>query len=162
MCGVSRMRRAEREISDRREMERILEEAEVGRLGTSVNDEPYVVPVSFAYRDGKILFHCARQGKKLDNVSKNPRVCFEVDEGALIPKDKPCDFSVKYRSVIAYGNATVHTDQQRMLHTLKALTDKYAPSGLSRQLTNDTVASFKDLAVVEITVSEMTGKRSPP
>jgi hypothetical protein len=155
------MRRAEKEIVDRREMERILEEAEVGRLGTSVNDEPYVVPVSFAYRDGKILLHCARHGKKLDNISKNPRVCFEVDDGELIRKDKPCDFSVRYRSVIAHGDATVHTDPERMLHTLKALTDKYAPGGLSRQLTTDTITSFGDLAVVEITVSEMTGKRSP-
>jgi len=129
--SMSHMRKAEKEIRDRAEMERILGEAEVGRLGTCLDGEPYVVPVSFVYRDGRIYFHGADRGKKIDHISRNPRVCFEVDEGETIRKDRPCDFSVRYRSVVAYGRAKIHTDPRKMLEVLKLLTDKYAPRGMS-------------------------------
>jgi nitroimidazol reductase NimA-like FMN-containing flavoprotein (pyridoxamine 5'-phosphate oxidase superfamily) len=156
------MQRSEKEIKEREEIEHILEEAEIGRLGTCSKGEPYVVPLSFAYRDGKIMFHCARRGKKLDNIAKNPRVCFEVDTGEVIPAEKPCDFSYSYRSVIAYGEARVYTNSKKMVEALKLLVDKYAPSGMSGQLTEGTVSKYDNLAVVEITVNEMTGKKSSP
>jgi len=89
------MHRAEKEIKHREEIESLLKEAEIGRLGTCVDGEPYVVPLSFAYHDGKIVFHCAKRGKKLDNIAKNPQVCFEVDMGEVIPDEKPCRFSVR-------------------------------------------------------------------
>ena len=156
------MQRQEKEIRDRGEIESILEEAEIGRLGTCSGGEPYIVPLSFAYRDGRIVFHCARRGKKLDNIAKNPRVCFEVDEGEAIPAEKPCNFSYRYRSVIAYGEARVSTDPKKMVEALMLLVDKYASRVMSNQITEETVLKYENLAVVEITIDEMTGKKSPP
>ena len=78
------MHRPEKEIRDRGEIEAVLREAEVGRLGTCSGGEPYVVPLQFAYHDGRVVFHCARRGKKLENIARNPRVCFEVDSGEVI------------------------------------------------------------------------------
>jgi len=156
------MHRAEKEIKDREEIESLLKEAEIGRLGTCVNDEPYVIPLSFAYYDGKIVFHCAKQGKKLENIAKNPRVCFEVDKGEVIPAEKPCGFSVRYRSVIAYGTARIHNDPNKIVEALRLIVDKYAPKGMSNQITEETILDYKNLAVVEITIEEITGKKSPP
>ena len=102
---VTSMQRSEKEIKEREEIEPILEKSEIGRLGTCFEWEPYVVSLSFAYHDGKIVFHCARRGKKLDNIAKNPRVCFEVDAGDVISAENPCEFSCRYRSVIACGEA---------------------------------------------------------
>ena len=75
------LRRKDKEIKDRAEIEEVLREAQVGRLGTSVDGQPYVVPLSFAYHDGNIIFHGAREGKKMEDIARNPRVCFEVDTG---------------------------------------------------------------------------------
>lgn len=161
MC-MTVMQRPEKEIKERGEVESILKKAEVGRLGTCVDGEPYVVPLSFAYHDGKVVFHCAKRGKKLDNIAKNPRVCFEVDTGEVIPAEEPCAFSVRYRSVIAYGTARVYTDSAKVVEALRLIVDKYAAKGISTQLTEETVLRYRNLAVVEITIDKMTGKRSPP
>ena len=159
---MTAMRSPEKEIRDRGEIERILREAEVGRLGTCADGEPYVVPLHFAYSDGRIVFHCARRGKKLDNIAGNPRVCFEVDSGEVIQADEPCEFSTNYRSVIAYGEARVYIEPKKMVDALRLLVDKYAPRGMSDKITEAAVSKYGNLAVVEITVDEITGKRSPP
>lgn len=156
------MMRPEKEIKDRDEMERLLREAKIGRLGTCVDGEPYVVPLSFSYHDSRIVFHCARKGKKLDNIARNPRVCFEVDTGEVISAEKPCAFSVRYRSVIAYGTARIYTDSAKVVEALRLIVDKYAAKDLSNQITEEDVLRYENLAVVEITIDEMTGKKSPP
>lgn len=65
-------------LQSREEMEKILLEETIGYLGLSMNDKPYVVPLNYAYVAGKILFHCAMTGKKLDYLKTNPQVCFTV------------------------------------------------------------------------------------
>jgi len=153
--------RAEKEIRERREIERILEEAEVGRLGMCIDGRPYVVPVNFAYHEGKIFLHSAKGGRKLEALARNPRVCFEVDEGEVVPKEKPCDYTVRYRSVIASGEAEIRSEPKKMLEALRLIVEKYAPKERGTQLTEETVSGYKNLVVVEIRIEEMTGKRSP-
>ncbi|RLI09007.1 pyridoxamine 5'-phosphate oxidase family protein [Candidatus Bathyarchaeota archaeon] len=157
---MTRLRRADKEIRDPREVEAVLREAEVGRLGTCANGEPYVVPLSFVYHEGRILFHGARQGKKMENIARNPRVCFEVDLGEVMPAEDPCSFNYRYRSVIAVGTARIIDDPRKRVEALRLLVEKYAP-GKGAQLTEERVRSFKNLAVVEIIIDEMVGKRSP-
>jgi len=154
------MIRAEKEMRDRKEMEQLLREANIGRLGMSIGDSPYIIPINFVYIDGKIFFHCGKRGKKIDIITRNPQVCFEVDEGEIVPKEKPCDYTVKYRSVIATGRARIHTKPGDMLEPLKLIVDKYA-KGYGAELTKETVSSYSNLVVVEITINEVTGKRSP-
>lgn len=59
----------------------LLDRAWVGQLATSgEGGKPYVVPICFVFADGRIYFHCAQAGKKLDNIRANPQVCFSVHE----------------------------------------------------------------------------------
>jgi nitroimidazol reductase NimA-like FMN-containing flavoprotein (pyridoxamine 5'-phosphate oxidase superfamily) len=154
------LRRADKEIRDRAEIEAVLGEAEVGRLGTCVDGTPYVVPLSFVYHDGSIYFHGAGDGKKMGEITRNPRVCFEVDTAELVPAEDPCDFNFRYMSVIADGTAKVIEDPVEKLAALKLLVEKYAP-GKGEMLTKERVKGSKNLAVVEIAIEEMTGKKSP-
>lgn len=154
------LRRAEKEITDRAEVEAVLREAEVGRLGTSVDGRPYVVPVNFAYRNGKIFFHGAGEGKKLRDIAENPRVCFEVDTAGVMPAEGPCDYSYRYRSVIATGSARMLTDIDERAEALRTIVEKYA-EGKGVEITRERMEMFATLAVVEIEVEEMTGKQSP-
>lgn len=157
---MSSLRRTDKEITDPTEVEAVLREAAVGRLATCVDGEPYVVPLSYVYNDGKIFFHGAGQGKKMRDLAKNNRVCFEVDISELMPAEDPCDFNFRYRSVIANGAARIIQNQEEKLEALRQLIEKYAP-GKARKLTAGRLSTFKSLAVVEIRIEKMTGKRSP-
>jgi hypothetical protein len=154
------LRRSEKEITDRAEVEAVLREAEVGRLGTSVDGMPYVVPLNYAYRDGKIFFHGAGEGKKLRDIAENPHVCFEVDTAEVMPAEGPCDYSYRYRSVIATGRARMLTDIDERADVLRTIVEKYA-EGKGGEITRERMERFATLAVVEIEVEEMTGKQSP-
>ncbi len=156
---MSGMRRSDKEIKERAVLEEILREAEIGRLATSVDGQPYVVPVNFAYRDGRIVLHSHREGLKMRNIAANPQVCFEVDWGEKMEGDSPCAYGYLYRSVIARGTAKIHEEPEKKLEVLKIMSDKYS-FGKTEMLTLESVDKFKDLVIVEILVEEMTGKRS--
>ena len=146
-------------IADRREMEAILNEVEVGCLATVGPDgQPYVTPVNCVYHEGKIVFHCAPQGRKLDNISAEPRVCFEAHEMMeIVHGDKGCGCSTRYRSVLAFGRARILTDLDEKRAALVTLTARYARGRPFDPPTDERVART---GVVEIVVEDMTGKRN--
>jgi hypothetical protein len=85
-------------------MESLLSEAKVCRLGCDDKGMPYIVPVSFGYREGVIYFHSANEGRKITLLKKNPACCIEVDEcTGVLPDKKPCKWEMHYRSVICTG-----------------------------------------------------------
>ena len=45
-----------------------------------MEDRPYVVPVGYAYAEGKIFFHTCNTGMKIKGIKRSPNICFEVDE----------------------------------------------------------------------------------
>jgi len=157
---MSGMRRKEKEIAERAVVEELLREAEVGRLATCSGGEPYVVPVNFVYYDGRIIVHGSREGRKMANIAANPRVCFEVDQAEKVEGERPCDYAFRYMSVVVQGRARVVEGDEARLAALRRLTDKYAP-GKGCMLTMDDLKKYANLAVVEVTVDSMTGKRSP-
>ncbi|HXX55979.1 MAG TPA: pyridoxamine 5'-phosphate oxidase family protein, partial [Methanoregula sp.] len=95
------MLRKDREITDRKEMEAVLQAAPVCRLAMVDGDEPYVVPLCFGYESGSFFFHSALEGRKIDILRKNPRVCIEADStGGAIRDGNPCSWGMRYTSVI--------------------------------------------------------------
>lgn len=116
------MRKHKREITDLAEIEDILRSTDVMRLGLAVDDVPYVVPLNFGYEPGRIYFHCARTGRKLEMIAANGLVCFEVEGGyELESADKPCSFTARYRSVIGWGRARIAADRGERMHGLQVL-----------------------------------------
>jgi uncharacterized protein len=103
------MRKKEREITDRAEMEAIIEKAHVCRVGLTVDDQPYIVPMFFGYKDNCLYFHCATEGKKLDIIRQNNKVCFEIDidDHMTKPQGRSCSWGGKYRCVMGSGKAFV-------------------------------------------------------
>jgi len=68
--------------------------------------KPYLLPMNFGFRDGVIYLHGAQHGKKIDCLKNNPEVCinFSIDhELRYQNEDVACSYSMKYRSVLAYG-----------------------------------------------------------
>ena len=154
------MRRKDKEITDKVVIEEILRQNQVGRLGTAVNGEPYIVPMNFAYMSDKILLHTHKDGKKIKDIQKNPRVCFEVDSGEIVIGENPCDFSWDYKSAIAYGKARVLETLEERLNALRIISDKYS-FGKGKLITPELMEKFGHLLLIEINIDKMTGKRSP-
>ena len=67
----------------------ILEEATSGVLAVSGDDGyPYAVPLSFAYADGRLYFHVAKSGHKLDALRRNPKASFcIIERDEIVPAE---------------------------------------------------------------------------
>ena len=105
------LRRKDKEITGRSEIEDLLSNVVVGRLGTCLDNVPYITPVNFVYDKNKIYFHSAQEGRKITNIKSNPKVCFEIDEViSIIPRQPPCASSTEYKSVIIYGDIKTVTN----------------------------------------------------
>jgi nitroimidazol reductase NimA-like FMN-containing flavoprotein (pyridoxamine 5'-phosphate oxidase superfamily) len=151
------MRRPLQAITDPKELEAILQAAQVGRLGLSVDDRPYVVPVSYGYADGKVYIHGAAEGQKLDMLRRNPRICFEVEIEATVkrPSDDPCQWSMRYRSVIAFGLARLIEDDDEKRRALDVIVRHYG--GEPKIYTAGTLAR---ISVIELSLEEIHGKNN--
>lgn len=149
------MRRKDREITDRAEMEAILAEAQVCRLALADGGEPYVVPLCFGYADNAIWFHSAHEGKKIALLKKNPRCCIEVDiTGGVIPDERPCGWELRYRSVICTGTARIVTDHAEKEKGLGLILQHYG-AGAHKFPKKD----LDRVCVVTIAIGEITGKK---
>jgi nitroimidazol reductase NimA-like FMN-containing flavoprotein (pyridoxamine 5'-phosphate oxidase superfamily) len=154
------MRRREKEITDKVVIEEIFRQNQVGRLATAVDSEPYIVPMNFAYISDKIYLHSHKDGKKIKDIQRNPRVCFEVDSGEIVTGDNPCDYGWRYRSAVAYGEArVVETDEER-LKALRVISEKYS-FGKGKLITPELMKKYDHLWIIEINIDRMTGKQSP-
>ena len=149
------MRRKDREITDRAEIDAVLGEATVCRIGLVDGGVPYVIPVSYGYEDGSVYFHSAPEGKKITLLEKNPRCCFEVDIcDGIIRGERPCSWGMRYRSVIGYGMAEILKGPEEKRQGLNCIVNHYGGGTFE--------FSEQDLGpvtVIRIAVESMTGKK---
>ncbi|SFL75800.1 pyridoxamine 5'-phosphate oxidase family protein [Pelosinus propionicus] len=143
----------------KKEVEELLERAQVGRIVTQNQDGfPYAVPIHFVYHKEKIYTHGLPKGQKIDNIKRNSKVCFEVDEMLRLMYDgveKACDTNTQFTSIIALGNAVVLEDLDAKREILDKVVAKYTPHFAGEILSEQRV---KGTAVIEIAVTECTGK----
>lgn len=151
------MRRTKNEFTDPAELERVIRASAVMRLAMSLNDEPYVVPLSFGYDGAALYFHCAPEGLKLDILCRNPRVCCLFEHGLeLHPKgDKPCAWGFTFATVIVHGIARHIAEPARKLAGLQIITDQYARHG-----ERVPAEHIDNVEVWKIEILEMTGKQA--
>ncbi len=117
------MRRKEREITAREEILDCIQSCKVCRIGMVENGKPYIVPMNFGYTwqedTLKLYFHSAQQGRKIDILTQNPTVCFEMDsKHQLIAGETACSHSFFYQSVLGEGEVTFLEDPQQKIQAL--------------------------------------------
>lgn len=108
------MKRKDREVTDPAKIRDIILSCSCCRLGLydAESKEVYLVPLNFGYeeKDGKrfFYFHGAKSGRKIDLISKNPSVGFELDtHHELIESDIACKYSARFQSVVGTGRAAL-------------------------------------------------------
>lgn len=116
---------------------------------------PYAVPLSYVYHNGKIYFHSAKTGHKIDAVGKNPKVSFAViDEDTIVSKE----YTTYFRSVIAFGKARI-AEGGEWLEAFKALVEKYSGDQPEEAKAKE-IAECKQAYIFAIDVEHITGKES--
>lgn len=147
------MRRSRQALPEE-ECIRILESAYRGFLSV-IGDGgyPYSVPINFVFEDGKLYFHCAKEGHKLDAVRACDKACFTVlDE----PEKEPGDWWYHVKSVICFGRIRVVTDDIDRLSRLRSLARKYFPEGYDTEA--DILRNGPRAEILAFTIEHMSGK----
>jgi hypothetical protein len=153
------LRKSDKEVTNREEVEEILSNALAGRLGTCFNNIPYITPVNFVYDKDKIYFHNALEGRKIENITFNPNICFEVDEVmSIIPgRQRPCASTTEYKSIIISGDIQIVTDVEEKTFALNKLIEKYTPQSPKLSSSSGATAGIN---VLMIGIKEITAKQS--
>jgi len=151
------MRRSDKKIKSRRQMESIIRAVKVCSVGFVDNKKPYVLAFNFGYGRGVFYIHSAADGRKLDIIKKNNNVCVEIDTGhELKTAENACEHGFRYKSVIAEGKAAIISSGPEKIKALKSI---------MRQQTGKNFANFKQdsvdkVVILKITASKMTGKQA--
>ncbi|MFC1899084.1 pyridoxamine 5'-phosphate oxidase family protein [Chloroflexota bacterium] len=150
------MRRSDREIEDKREIEAIIASAEVCHLGLSDGTAPYVVAMDFGYKDNCLYFHCAREGKKIDIIKQNDNACFEmfIDHTFLKPEGRPCGWGAKYRSVIGFGKASILENHEERSAGMNIVTQHYGSDYYTYS-----ESELERVNIIRVEVTSITGKK---
>ena len=120
------MRKTRQEITDRQELEEILQASIICRVAMVDGELPYIIPFNYGYRDGCIFIHSAQEGKKIELIRKDNRVCFEVEDTVEISTgDQACDWSTRYRSIVGYGNMEILSDDVNKQQGLEVIMAQY-------------------------------------
>lgn len=149
------MRRKNQLLPDSDSVE-ILQKRTSGVLAVSGDGGyPYAVPLSYVYYDGKIYFHCAKDGHKLDAIRQNDKVSFcVVDCDNVVPDE----YTTYFRSVIVFGKARIMSDDEKRA-PLERLAAKYTPDDAEGR-TQEIEKLLSRVCMVEIEIEHMTGKEA--
>lgn len=135
---------------NKREIIDLLEHQLIGRLGCHADGETYVVPVNYVYRNNAIYAHTGN-GKKLDMMRSNPKVCFQVDEIQDI---------FQWKSVIVWGTFQELTgeDRQQAMQGIIQRIMPLADNGSQRPSHAIPEEQQNNIIVFKIQIIEGTGR----
>jgi uncharacterized protein len=153
------VRRKEREITDRKELEAILTRGRYAVVGLSRNDEPYAVSLSYGYdrQENALYFHCAKTGQKIDFIRANPRACATVVDTAGEDSDS-CDHP--YVSAVFRGEIRFVEDREEIDRALRLMISHQEKKRLDYFTGKLTPGNkgYDNVLVLKMAVEEMSGK----
>ncbi|MCK9151455.1 pyridoxamine 5'-phosphate oxidase family protein [Methanobacterium alcaliphilum] len=157
------MRRRDKSINEISSVYSILKNALVLRLGLCYNSIPYIVPLNFVFDEnikpnGLIYSHSALNGLKIDIIRENKSVCFEVEQDVqIIGSPNPCNWGMKYKSVIGHGKAYFEDNKEIKINVLNQLMEKYSGE-TSNYIYNDD--ALDSICIIKVNIGSLTGKKS--
>ena len=112
------MRRKKQKLTEKQCID-ILKRAKTATLALHGDDGyPYSVPVNYVYLDGKIYFHGAKSGHKIDAIKNNPKVSISIiDQEDVIEEE----LTTYFRSIILFGKAKILQDDDEIYQAVNAV-----------------------------------------
>ena len=121
-------------------------------------DTPYCLPLSFVRVEDRLYFHCAKEGRKLDLLRRNPRMCITFvggDEPAFVP---PAIYTTYFESVIVTGTASEVTDDREKVAALEALCRKVTPDHMGECFHQAIENSLAVTGIWRVDMDQIIGK----
>ena len=150
------MRRKRQQLSEEESIG-ILQRTTAGTLALlGDGGYPYAVPISYVYADGKLYFHSALSGHKVDAIRNCNKASF-----CVIDKDdvRPEKYTTYFRSVIAFGRIHIIEDEQEKLETARLLGDRYNPNQ-EEALQKELEHGFARMLMIRFDIEHLTGKQA--
>jgi uncharacterized protein len=152
------------EIKSRETIIEFLNKQETGRICSIDKDGyPQIIPMNFVYAKDAIYMHSHIRGEKLENISRNPKVGFEVDQSLeFLPSyfTHPTDASqadTLYISVVIKGKGSIITDKKEKTFALNALMEKYQPEGGYEKIEPE-MEVVDEVAIIKVVPTTIRGK----
>jgi nitroimidazol reductase NimA-like FMN-containing flavoprotein (pyridoxamine 5'-phosphate oxidase superfamily) len=158
------LRRVDRKIEDEKALRRLLAHQQYMTLSMADGGEPYAVPLGYVYDEAVdiIYFHCAKEGKKMQFLKKNPRVWCVVtlDEGV---QEGAC--VNLYASAMFSGRVEWVTDAEEKRRVMNLFAEKLSRDSESvkqrlKGLFAGGEAALSGVVFAKVKVEELSGKRS--
>jgi nitroimidazol reductase NimA-like FMN-containing flavoprotein (pyridoxamine 5'-phosphate oxidase superfamily) len=138
--------------------------AQVGRVATAWDGQPFVTPTTFWYDEAnqRIIFHSNLAGRLRANLERNPKVCLEASAmGRLLPSNVALEFSLQYRSVMVFGTVRILESDEEKRAALAGLLEKYFPEmQAGREYRPSTDKELKRTSVYELKIEAWSGKEN--
>ena len=151
------MRRSRQALSQK-ECEHLLNKATSGVLALSGDEGyPYALPISFVYDEGKLYFHSAKSGYKIDAIKKEPKASFcIIDQDTIVPEK----YTTYFRSVIAFGKLSIIEDELEKYAAIDKLARKYAPNDTIENRCNEIQREWQPLCMLVMDIEHLSGKEA--
>lgn len=150
------MRRAARAISDEA-AKKLLAESCRGVLAVNGDDGyPFAIPVNYFYEEaqGKIYFHGAKAGQKVDALKKSDKVCFTVYGNEHF---EPGEWAPYVQSTVVFGRCHLIEDAALTEAKVRELAAKYYPG--PEEIEAEIAKAIKGVQLYEIEIEHLTGKQ---
>ena len=154
---ASRQMRRKRQQLAEVESIAILQKATSGTLALLGDDDyPYAVPISYVYHEGKLYFHSALEGHKIDAIRKCDKASFCVIEQDNV---QPENYTTFFRSVIAFGRIHIIEDAQEKLEIARMLGNRYNPNQ-DEALQKELESGLSRMLAIRFDIEHLTGKEA--
>jgi len=153
------MRRKDKEMTNIKEINGIIREANFCNVAMSKNNTPYLVPMNYGFHEPYIYLHSANEGLKIDILRRNPQVCIGIVGYVKLEKSSDvCKTSMKYNSVIIFGKAEFLTDKDEKSKALTHIVQHYEQD-VSRDKLNFDEYELNRVTVLKVRIEKITGKK---
>lgn len=146
-----------RYITNQKEIEDIINKCEACHVSMIAPDgSPYGITLNFGYQDGVIYLHSSKEGLKIDSLKQNPSVCiaFSTDYQLRYQSEQvACSYSMKYRSVLAFGKVEFEEELAEKERILKIIMSHY----IDREFTFNEPA-LREVCVYRVKAEKFTAR----
>jgi len=151
------MPKKRRIIFKENEKEDIIRKSDCCYIGmVDENNNPYVIPFNFGYKEKCIYLHSGQTGKKIEILKKNNRVCVVFSTGHSITaqnEDIACSYIMSYKSVICYGKVEFIEEFDKKIEALNIIMQQYTKRDFEYS-----APAVNNVLVYKVIIEEMTGK----
>jgi hypothetical protein len=149
----------EKAVTDRAQLDAVLDEGLVAHVGIAIDDQPFVLPCGYARDHDRLLLHGSTGSRLIRTLADGVPACVTVTllDGLVVARSL-FESSMHYRSAMVFGTGAALSDDEKE-HALEQLSDALLP-GRREDARPPTRRELAATSVVAIPINEWSLKVS--